>query len=161
MKNIWYEIAFSYKNDGGTETIETSDTLEGAKVIVDDLFGMKRASTLKDVDIVFIDRWYCENDGSGGKDRSFEPIIYKTKDIEIVFSDDDEEYELHDRGSNNHLNEISGLIEDFVKTKDLHPPKDVIIQHFIEWFTSDDDERNVMIQAMQYYLKEGIDKEIE
>ena len=73
----------------------------------------------------------------------------------------DEEYELHDRGSNKHLNEIGGLIEDFIKTKDLHPPKDVIIQHFIEWFTSDDDERNEMIQAMEYYLKEKIDKEIE
>tara|TARA_Y100001973_G_scaffold21789_1_gene32365 strand:- start:1211 stop:1474 length:264 start_codon:yes stop_codon:yes gene_type:complete len=87
MKNIWYEIAFSYKNDGGTETFETSDTLEGAKVIVNDLFGMERVNTLKDVDIVFIDRWHCENNGSPFKDRSFEPIIYKTKDVEIVGGD--------------------------------------------------------------------------
>ena len=73
----------------------------------------------------------------------------------------EEEHELHDRGRNEHLNEIGGLIKDFIKTKDLHPPKDVIIQHFIEWFTSDDSERHQMIQAMQYYLKEGIDKETE
>ena len=107
--------------------------------------------------------WKLDIDKGYGQDELeyiAERIIHGDKHGAIE-TYDDKEYELHDRGNNEHLNEIGGLIEDFIKTKDLQPPKDVIIQHFIEWFTSDDEERNVMVQAMQYYLKEGIDKEIE
>ena len=100
--------------------------------------------------------WKLDIDKGYGQDELeyiAERIINGDK-LGTIETYDDEEYELHDRGNNKHLNEIGGLIEDFIKTKITQLPKDVIIQHFIEWFTSDDKERDELIKAMQYYLKE-------
>jgi hypothetical protein len=80
MKYI-YEIGFSYKDDGGTQTHETCiKSLDEAKNKVTDLFGMELVSTLKDVDVVFIDRWFTGHNNK--KDTTFEPIIYKVSDVE-------------------------------------------------------------------------------
>ena len=36
-----------------------------------------------------------------------------------------------------------------------------IIQHFIDWFTSDDTEREDLHQSLQVYIQQGIYKETE
>ena len=36
-----------------------------------------------------------------------------------------------------------------------------IIQHFIDWFTSDDEERKDLHQSLQLYIQQGIYKETE
>lgn len=36
-----------------------------------------------------------------------------------------------------------------------------IIQHFIDWFTSDDAEREDLHQSLQVYIQQGIYKETE
>lgn len=59
IKETWYEVAVSYTNDDGTETIERKTTLNEA------IDYAKNCSELKDkdVDFVFIDKWnYDGND---------------------------------------------------------------------------------------------------
>ena len=70
MKNEWYEIAVSYTDEGGTETIESKYDLEDAlkfaentNVINDD-----------DIDFIFIDKWYAH----GEEKQSFEDYAFKT-----------------------------------------------------------------------------------
>ena len=36
-----------------------------------------------------------------------------------------------------------------------------LIQHFIDWFTSDDAEREDLHQSLQVYIQQGIYKETE
>ena len=57
-KNEWYEIAVSYTDDGGTESIESKDTLEEAIAYA------KNCDELKwdEVEFMFIDRWWCDTD---------------------------------------------------------------------------------------------------
>ena len=67
----WYEVAVSYKLGHGTETIETFDTLKGAKNYINNCDALEREY----VDFVFIDRWYSEDGDSSYKDYDFDPII--------------------------------------------------------------------------------------
>ena len=72
----WYEVAVSYVDDGGTETIATFDTLKDAKNYASSDDGKSLVSE-SSVDFVFIDRWEAESGGSAWEDETFTPIIYK------------------------------------------------------------------------------------
>ena len=70
IKEVWYEVAVSYTNDEGTETIEKKNSLYKA------INYAKNCSELqnKNVDFVFVDRWYY--DGSNvEKDDTFKSQI--------------------------------------------------------------------------------------
>ena len=54
----WYEVAVSYTDDGGTETIATFDTLKEAKEYAENCDALEREY----VDFLFIDKWYSEDD---------------------------------------------------------------------------------------------------
>ena len=77
MKNEWYEIAVSYTDDGGTESIESKDTLEEAIAYA------KNCDELKwdDVKFVFIDRWYYDIDKYGDENYRYdEPAVIIKKE---------------------------------------------------------------------------------
>ena len=77
MKSEWYEIAVSYTDDGGTESIESKDTLEEAIAYA------KNCDELKwdDVKFVFIDRWYYEPDKYGEQNQKYdEPAVFIYKE---------------------------------------------------------------------------------
>ena len=71
-KNEWYEIAVSYTDDGGTESIESKDTLEEALKFANSTDRIKD----DDVEFIFIDKWYSE-DGEYAyrEDDDFKVII--------------------------------------------------------------------------------------
>ena len=54
----WYEVAISYKMGYETETIAQFDTLEQAKVYADNCDALE----IENVDFLFIDQWYSEDD---------------------------------------------------------------------------------------------------
>jgi len=56
--NEWYEVAVSYKMGHGTETIATFDTLKEAKLYTDNCDALE----IENVDFLFIDQWYSEDD---------------------------------------------------------------------------------------------------
>ena len=68
----WYEIAVSYNDDAGTETVETSDNLKDAKKIGKTIDKNKSDN----IDFVFIDKWYCF-DGENQRVDEFETVIIK------------------------------------------------------------------------------------
>ena len=77
MKNEWYEIAVSYTDEGGTETIESKYTLEEAIAYA------KNCDELKwdEVKFMFIDRWYCDTDKYGEQNLKFdEPAVFINKE---------------------------------------------------------------------------------
>ena len=69
----WYEVAVSYVDDCGTETIATFDKLKDAKqyIIKEDILSWDS------VEFAFIDKWYAEEGGGAWEDKTFKPIIYK------------------------------------------------------------------------------------
>jgi hypothetical protein len=74
IKEVWYEVAVSYTNDDGTETIERKNSLYKA------INYAKNCSELQNenVDFVFVDRW-CSNGINVEKDDTFKSqIINKT-----------------------------------------------------------------------------------
>ena len=71
----WYEVAVSYVDNCGTETIATFDTLKEAKLYAEDCNDLNDEG----VDFVFIDKWYAEEGGSAFKEDSFKAIIYKER----------------------------------------------------------------------------------
>ena len=82
----WYEVAVSYKDDHGTETIATFDTLKEAKQYADKPQQIKKEiwskeiqpySIWEEVDFIFIDKWYAEDGGSAWREDNFDAIIYK------------------------------------------------------------------------------------
>ena len=73
----WYEIAVSYTDEGGTETIESKYTLEEAIAYA------KNCDELKwdEVQFMFIDRWYCDTDKYGEQNLQFdEPAVIINKE---------------------------------------------------------------------------------
>ena len=56
----WYEVGVSYKNDGGTETIASEQMLRKAMQIGTNLKATLGDDLIQDVDLVFIDKWWCE-----------------------------------------------------------------------------------------------------
>ena len=58
MKTEWYEIAVSYTDEGGTESIESKDTLVEAIKFVANCDEFK----WDEVEFMFIDRWWCDAD---------------------------------------------------------------------------------------------------
>ena len=68
MKNEWYEIAVSYTDDGGTETIESKDSLKEAITYAENCDELK----LDDVEFIFIDRWYYDKDKYGDENHRYE-----------------------------------------------------------------------------------------
>ena len=74
MKNEWYEIAVSYTDDGGTESIESKDTLEEAIAYAKNCDALEREY----VDSLFIDKWYSE-DGENAI-RYDEPAVIINKE---------------------------------------------------------------------------------
>ena len=80
MKNEWYEIAVSYTDDGGTESIESKDTLEEALKFANSTDRIKD----DDVGFIFIDKWYdadvlSEYGGDARIDDDFK-VIYIDKE---------------------------------------------------------------------------------
>ena len=78
MKNEWYEIAVSYTDDGGTETIESKNTLEEA------ISHAKNCDELNwdEVEFMFIDRWYYDIDKYGDENHRYdEPAVIINKEI--------------------------------------------------------------------------------
>jgi len=71
----WYEVAVSYVDDCGTETIEWFYKLKEAKEYTNNCDALER----KYVDFVFIDKWYSKDGDNAYKDRTFTPIIYKER----------------------------------------------------------------------------------
>ena len=69
----WYEVAVSYVDDCGTETIATFDKLKDAKQYItkEDILSWDS------VEFAFIDKWYAEKGGSAFKEDNFDVIIYK------------------------------------------------------------------------------------
>ena len=77
MKNEWYEIAVSYTDDGGTETIESKYTLEEAIAYA------KNCDELNwdEVEFMFIDRWYYDIDKYGDENHRYdEPAVFIYKE---------------------------------------------------------------------------------
>jgi len=72
-KETWYEIAESYTDDGGTMTIESTDTLEEAKECASNY----DFSAEPNVYFIFIDKWQLSDDWTPLKDRGFEALITK------------------------------------------------------------------------------------
>ena len=81
IEEIWYEVAFSYYDEYGTETFDTAETLTEAQLIVDDIFVYE---DLTNVEFIFIDKWYVEKGGLSVKDKNFEPIIYDKDEAEVI-----------------------------------------------------------------------------
>jgi hypothetical protein len=74
----WYEVAVSYIEDGGTETIESFYKLDDAKKFV------KTYKMGEHIEFLFIDKWTCDintsNDypiGHANKVKDFKALIYK------------------------------------------------------------------------------------
>ena len=75
LQEEWYEVAVSYTDNGGTETIHSTDHKWSAVTYA------REYSKTKDegIDFVFIDKWYTEVDNHPHpiKDNSFNAIIIK------------------------------------------------------------------------------------
>ena len=70
----WYEVALSYTQEGGTETIQSFKNLEQAKRFANNVI------LLDDIDFVFIDKWKFNYDTlDNDKVKDFNPLIYKNK----------------------------------------------------------------------------------
>ena len=69
----WYEVAVSYVDDCGTETIATFDKLKDAKQYITE----ENILSWDSVEFAFIDKWEAESGGSAWEDETFTPIIYK------------------------------------------------------------------------------------
>ena len=69
-KEAWYEVAVSYTNDDGTETLERKDSLKDAMQYA------KNCSELQNenVDFIFIDRW-CYDGSDARLDHTFNAQI--------------------------------------------------------------------------------------
>tara|TARA_Y100000310_G_C20501580_1_gene724265 strand:- start:265 stop:492 length:228 start_codon:yes stop_codon:yes gene_type:complete len=67
----WYEIAVSWKDDGGTQTIECMDNLNQAMDYARTCSELKES----DVDFVFIDKWYTPDFIDNYMCEEFEAII--------------------------------------------------------------------------------------
>ena len=64
MNDEWYEVAVSYKDNHGTETISTFDKLKDAKEYAKNPndFSESFMELWEEVDFIFIDKWYTEDD---------------------------------------------------------------------------------------------------
>jgi len=71
----WYEVAVSYTNDEGTETIERKPSLNEA------IDYAQKCELLHDdgVDFVFVDKWFCDSKGEVVKDDKFKSLIINNK----------------------------------------------------------------------------------
>lgn len=77
MKTTWFEIAVSYTDEGGTETIESKDSLEDAIVYAESCDELKWDY----VDFVFIDKWYYDISKYGDENLRYnEPAIIINKE---------------------------------------------------------------------------------
>jgi hypothetical protein len=82
IQTKWYEVAFSYIKDGGTETIESFHKLDDAKKFA------KNYKKEEYMEFLFIDKWTCDintsNDypfGHAEKVKDFKALIYKNNKI--------------------------------------------------------------------------------
>jgi len=69
----WYEVAVSYVDNCGTETIATFDKLKDAKQYIAE----EDILSWDSVGFAFIDKWCAEDGGIAWEDKTFKPIIYK------------------------------------------------------------------------------------
>ena len=69
----WYEVAVTYVDDCGTETIATFDKLKDAKQYITE----ENILSWDSVGFAFIDKWYAKEGGSAFKDYNFDAITYK------------------------------------------------------------------------------------
>ena len=78
MKNEWYEIAVSYTDDGGTESVESKDTLVEAIKFVANCDEFK----WDEVEFMFIDRWWCDADKYSNTKFDEPAIVFNKKEME-------------------------------------------------------------------------------
>ena len=78
MKNEWYEIAVSYIDDGGTESVESKDTLAEAIKFVANCDEFK----WDEVEFMFIDRWWCDTDKYSNTKFDEPAIVFNKKEME-------------------------------------------------------------------------------
>lgn len=79
----WYEVAVSYKDDHGTETIATFDTLKKAKEYAKNHNDLSESfmELWEEVDFIFIDRWYYDKDKYGEHNQKYdEPAVFIYKE---------------------------------------------------------------------------------
>ena len=81
MKNEWYEIAVSYIDDGGTESVESKDTLAEAIKFVANCDEFK----WDEVEFMFIDRWWCDADKYSNTKFDEPAIIFNKKQEDEIW----------------------------------------------------------------------------
>jgi len=74
----WYEVAVTWDDDNGTETIASFDRLEQAKKFMNDDKEIKsevQSDMFQHIENVFIDKWLGDTIMPNYKDRKFNAII--------------------------------------------------------------------------------------
>tara|TARA_R110002051_G_scaffold324930_2_gene424651 strand:- start:207 stop:476 length:270 start_codon:yes stop_codon:yes gene_type:complete len=79
----WYEVAVTWDDDNGTETIASFDRLEQAKKFMNDdkeIESEVQPDMFKHIENVFIDKWLGDTIMPNYKDRKFNAIIRTIKE---------------------------------------------------------------------------------